>query len=354
MATNQRVGIIAKYAQGIMGKPPITGVGSLPTLGSLPSLPTLGSLPSLPSLGSLPSLPTLGSLPSFGSLGSASTPTTTSSGGYALEFLFYFFLYGFTIFLLLLLVHFTVRPIFQVVPGGKGILPIPTTSDYSLYWAKGIQPTTPAPDRTVVGDSLISYPFVKVYTVSADICLTSLAGHSGLDRLIFYCSSDSSFSLDTFSLTPNLSLSEQFATKVNGVSMICYVADDTNDLIVTYFMKSASDGSIVQRSSFPIQNIPLYTPFRVTIVYDKNMITVYFNGVQVSQTTLANTNPRNEARHAFYANTLSSKCGYVQTLLLWNRPLLYSEITGNTVALTPIAKFNMPPKTASVQGGSCS
>jgi hypothetical protein len=264
-------------------------------------------------------------------------------------------LYGFVIFLLLLLVHFTIKPIFQFVPGGKGIIPIATSSDYTLYWAKGAQPTTAAPDRTVVGDTLSTYPFVKGYTVSTDICLTSLAGHSGMDRLIFYCSNDSSFSLAGFSLTPNLSLSENFATRVTGASMICYVADDTNDLIVTYFMKTAADGSIVQRSSFPIQNIPLYTPFRITIVYDTNLITVYFNGVQVSQTTLANTNPRNDAtKHAFYANPLSSKCGYVQTLLLWNRPLPYSEITGNTVALTPIAKFAMPSKPGSSAGGSCS
>jgi hypothetical protein len=262
-------------------------------------------------------------------------------------------LYGFVIFLLLMLVHFTLMPMFRFIPGGKGIIPIATSSDYTLYWAKGVQPITPAPDRTVVSDTLRTYRFVKSYTVSADICLTSLAGHSGLDRLIFFCSNEGAALPSP--LTPNLSLSENFATRVNGASMICYVADNTNDLIVTYFMKSARDGSIVQRSSFPIQNIPLYTPFRITIVYDMNLFTVYFNGVQVSQTTLTQTNPRNDAtNHAFYANTLSSKCGYVQTLLLWNRPLAYSEITGNTVALTPMAKFAMPPKTASVPGGSCS
>lgn len=355
MATNQRVGIIEKYAKNI--GPILQGItastvpsSSISASGKLPSLPSFSGL-SLPSLPSLPSL----SLPSLSGLGSVSGQSTTS-GGYALQFFFYFFLYGFVIFLLLILVHFTIRPMFQFIPGGKGIIPIATSSDYTLYWAKGEQPTTPAPDRTVVGDTLSGYPFVKSYTVSADICLTSLAGHSGMDRLIFYCSNDSS-NLNNFSLTPNLSLSENFATRVNGASMICYVADNTNDLIVTYFMKSASDGSIVQRSSFPIQNIPLYTPFRITVVYDINIFTVYFNGVQVSQTTLAKTNPRNDAtQHAFYANTLSSKCGYVQTLLLWNRPIPYSEITGNTVALTPMTKFTMPPKTASVPGGggSCS
>ena len=355
MAANQRVGIIEKYAKNI--GPILQGITATGSSGpSTPRLPGLSGIPSLPSLPSFSGLtvPTLGSLPSLPSFSGLSMPSVSgqasTSGGYALQFFFYFFLYGFVIFLLLILIHYTVRPIFQFIPGGKGIIPIATTSDYSIYWTKGQQPTTPAPDRTVVADTLSTYPFVKSYTVSADICLTSLAGHSGLDRLIFYCCNDG-FSLNGFSLTPNLSLSENFATRVSGASMICYVADNTNDLIVTYFMKTAADGSIVQRSSFPIQNIPLYTPFRITIVYDMNLITVYFNGVQVSQTTLAKTNPRNEGKHAFYANTLPSKCGYVQTLLLWNRPLPYSEITGNTVALTPIAKFAMPPKTASVPGG---
>jgi len=295
-------------------------------------------------------------LPSFSGMSSALTSTTTgSSGGYALQFFFYFFLYGLVIFLILLLVHYAVYPIFQFVPGGKGIIPIVTTNDYSMYWNAGIQPISPAPDVKVTGDTLINYAFENQYSVSIDICLTDLTGKSGLDRLIFY-SSTSPFDPATSPLQAGAvtnGIATQFASNPVGVSMICYVDDNTNDVIVTYFLKS-SDGSTVQRSSFPIQNIPLYTPFRLMITYDTNIFTVYYNGVQVSQTSVGGTNPIHPGqKQVFYANTRTGKCGYVQTMMLWARAVHQEELAGVKVSLTPIARFAMPKYTPGSGPDSC-
>jgi len=281
--------------------------------------------------------------------------TSSSSGGYALQFFFYFFLYGLVIFLILILIHYAVYPVFQFVPGGKGVIPIVTTTDYSMYWNAGIQPITPAPDPAVMGDSLVNYAFENNYSVSADMCLTDLTGKSGLDRLIFY-SSTTPFNPATSPLHAGAvanGIATQFSSNPVGVSMICYVDDTTNDILVTYFLKS-SDGSIVQRSSFPIQNIPLYTPFRIMITYDTNIFTVYYNGLQVSQTSVGGTNPIHPGqKQVFYANTRPGKCGYVQTLMLWGRPVRQEELAGVKVGLTPITRFAMPKYTPGSGSDSC-
>ena len=339
---NKREGIIKKYVgpgsvlQGVAGsifpsmgmfsaaKPATAGWG-FPTASS--TFPTASAGVPSPSWG----FPT----PSWGfpTLGTATTATTAGSSGYALQTLFYFFLYGFVLFLLLFLIHFAVYPVFQFVPGGKGIIPISTTSDYSRYWNSGSQPTTKAPDSSVTSDTLVSFDFLKLYTLSV---------HTGRDRLIFY-GAESTAGL-TSPYNANLSLPENMQTHM---AMMCYIAADTNDLLVTYFLKLGAD--TYQKSSIPIQNIPLYSPFRLTIVYDTNIFTVYLNGVQVSQTSVAGA--PTQSKVAFFPNTIATKCGYVQNLLLWNRPISYSELIGVPVALTPLQKFTLPQ--ANVQAGTC-
>jgi len=280
----------------------------------------------------------------------ASTSTATAYGassGYTLQVLFYFFLYGFVLFLLLMLIHYAVRPIFQFVPGGSGIIPMSTSHDYKTYWNSGSQELSVAPDSSLISDILSQHDFVENYTVSVDIYLTDLTNKSFMDRLIFYNSVlplVKNYSKSKPTLAEDISAN----TDAQGTTMICYIDDSTNNLLVTYFLNdtSAQPATKVQRSCFPIQNIPLYTPFRLTIVYNKNIFTVYLNGVQVSQTNVAHTLPRissssTNGKHRFYPNTSTTKCGNVQTLMLWNRGITYPEIVGNTVALTGVKKFGI-------------
>jgi hypothetical protein len=357
MATNQRTGIIAKYVKdfGL-----VQGLSGIPTMASVPST---GLDPQKSWFSSSPGYSTssVSFLPQsiISGIGSStgSTKSFVASGGYALEVLFYIFLYGFVLFFILLLIHFTLYPIFQFSPGSNGLIPMATSYDYTLYWVGGVQPISPAPDQAVVTDSLNLYNFDKLYSLSVDIYLTDLTGRTGLDRLIFYGSSDSFFSTNnvSYALDSNMSLAENFAmdASLSGVNMICYIAEETNDLIITYFVKT-NNGVVLQKNSIPIQNIPLFTSFRITIVHDNKMFIVYYNGLQISQTSVLNTNPRNEgAKKRFYANILDTKCGYVQTLMLWNRAISYPEIVGLPIALTGKAKFNVSATNKTIDA-SCS
>jgi hypothetical protein len=242
-----------------------------------------------------------------------------------------------------------VYPVFQFIPGSKGIIPISTTSDYVRYWASG-QPTTVAP---VALDTLDTYSFTSNYTVSIDIYLTDLSTCTGLQRLIFYstdqpASAQTSDALKTaYDAASGTSLATKFQSFSNPPQLICYIDPDTNNVLVTYFLKAAS--TVVQRSSFPIQNIPLYAPFRLTIVYNTNIFTVYLNGVQVSQTPVQGLVGAS-GKCKFYPNTVAGKCGNVQNLLLWNRPISYTELKGVPVALASTKMFQSIDTAAPAQG----
>lgn len=287
---------------------------------------------------------------------SVSSPSTSSGGNYALQVLFFFFLYGLVIFLILILIHYTVRPIFQFIPGGSGFIPINPSVDYQIYWNTGKQPEVPAPDPgSLVVDSFNSVLFSKEYTFSVDIYLTNMSQSMGLDRLIFYLATDNSF-MKSFSFDTKLSLADNFLNNKQSmtvVSMVCYIADNTNDVICTYFLKTGN-GSVVQRSSFPIKNAPMYSPFRLTVSYGKNTFTTYLNGLQVSQTSVIDATPFSSVDpYKFYANAWPTKRGNVQTLILWNREANYREIIGMPITLTSPAKFGLVyDATTDSSGGS--
>ena len=90
------------------------------------------------------------------------------------------------------------------------------------------------------------------------------------------------------------------------------------------------------------------------ITYDTNIFTVYYNGLQVSQTSVGGTNPINSGqKQVFYANTRTGKCGYVQTLMLWARGVRQEELASVKVALTPVERFKMPKYTPGSGPDTC-
>jgi len=326
-------------------------------------------------------------MPAMSAFGSKQ-PRISSGGNYVLQVLFYLFLYGFVIFLLLVLIHYTVRPIFQFSPGGTGLVPLATTSGYSTYWNKGTQPlvTDMVPDPANLADPLRSYDFITQYSFSIDLYITDMSTSSYVDKLLFYKAGQPQTSLTPRSSTDGetglapktpactvTSSSQSAGTSVSSspsptsnyrviktapitsiedtmaalpVSMIGYLSK-TNDVVITFFCGKTA----TRYSSFPIRNVPLYTPFRVTVVVETNSFTLYLNGVQVSQTKVPQMllNFSDTSPQQFFPNTFKgeNKCGYVQNLLIWNRPITYNEIAGVPLALTTAANFGVAASTTS-------
>ena len=306
-----------------------------------------------------------GSLPTFGGIGTmvstgAAAATSEAAGNYYLQVLFYFLLYGFVVFLVAILIHFTITPIFRFIPGGKGIVPVPGTSDSIVYWNLSAQPV-PEAQVPVIGDSLSNYHFENQFSFSIDLFIRKLTDTTNSKRVILYKTyaygpSQSNPVNAPSSQTPSLTdpgTTELLTYMQERVSMVLYLTSE-NDIILTFF--SGMTG--INYSCSPIKNIPMYTPFRIGAIVNKNMFTVYLNGKQTFQRVLPTmlTNNSSNSLHTsiqkFYASPLWTSLPiqtiFVQNFILWPRAVSYDELQYAQPALAREADFKMPPEPGSV------
>lgn len=284
-----------------------------------------------------------------------SSVATPETGNYILKVLYYLLMYSFFIFLILLLVHFAVKPIFRFVPGGKGVIGLPGTSDDKVYWNERKQPN----QKTAVpldSDELAAYPFDKDFTVSIDLYVRKLPDTNVKNRLILVKAkkpSGDNNTVTTFDTPPSTS-DQSLETYFNGKARMIMYLTETNDLIVTFY--NGRSGNITAYASRPIYNVPLYTPFRITVVVEDRIFTLYMNGKQVFQrivpTTLAVDD--SEAFQKFYSPPPwahePKQTIFLQNFHIWPRAINSTEVAQTLPALATAPDFDMP---AEAGGTSC-
>jgi hypothetical protein len=311
-----------------------------------------------------------------------SSYTTPETGNYFLHVLFYLFLYTFVAFLIAILVHFTITPVFSFVPGSPGIIRVPAQNDSLVYWKNGKQPL-PESRVPLQGDSLSNHMFDNNFSFSLDIYARKITD-SDSNRLILYKTHlygpdlkppvNAPFSITAAATNAGLAAAAGQATPVaasgsttlaaptsdllstmSGVSSMIMFLTSSNDLVVTFF--SGLTGT--NYSCAPIKNIPLYTPFRITVVVEKTVFTVYLNGKQTFQRvlpsplTLNSSNSLNTKSQYFYAAPQwannPTQTIFVQNLQLWPRAITYDEVKVAQPSLASVASFNAPVETGSGQ-----
>jgi hypothetical protein len=274
---------------------------------------------------------------------------TEEGGNYFMKTLFYLTLYAFLLFLVLVLVHFTIRPVFRFIPGGKGVIGVPGTSDDVVYWNTKRQPASSA-SAPPESDNLAAYPFINNFSFSVDLYVRRLTDTDRKNRLILFKTNRRSSEL---SAPPSSSTLADYMSE--NSSLILYLTD-TNDLVVTMF----SGGVPTQYASPYIKNVPLYTPFRVSVVVEDKTFTVYLNGKQtfqrVSPTPFA-LNSKSAAltgQQRFYAPPAwadsPTKSIFLQNFHVWPRAITYDEVLAAQPALARPEDFDLPPEPT---GGSC-
>jgi hypothetical protein len=231
--------------------------------------------------------------------------------------LFYTSLVAFILFLILTFVHYTIRPIFQLSPTDNAILGSVATNDVQTAWDKEAKPDEKADfssckscDITLSMDVYSSGDYTsivapKVFLYRADAAATIAANAKVSDLL----------------------------TSLSSTNLIAYFDNPSNDLVVA----AVTVVNNVKRleSSKPISNLPIKTPFRLTIVFTGKFFEVYINGKLRETVTLKGTVV--ESAKPFWSQPIRfDKVVRVAKLRYWPRPISATEIRN----LEPVVNSN--------------
>lgn len=298
-------------------------------------------------------------LPTSASAPSLAVPSTNT----VLNTLFYFLLASFILFIILVVIHLSIYPVFRFTPDDKGFIPIPSIQDDKVYWNKGKQPA-PESFAPLPEDSIATYPFENNFSFSIDLFVRNFTQKSQQNRIILYKTFPySSSGINPFTENP-IGNSDLPTYMSDYSSMIMYLTGE-NDLVVTFFTTN-SQGNTIRISSKPIQNIPLNTPFRVSVVVEEKLFTVYLNGKetfqQITNEKIMSKTPTNTSsfnmerqRNIFYTIPLwafvDKQTIFVQNFHLWPRNISYLEVLNASPALASESDFNLPAESDS---GTCS
>lgn len=286
----------------------------------------------------------------------ASESFSSESGSYALRVLYFMFLYLFIAFIILVVIHNTVYPIFRFKPGDKGIIGIPGYTDGITYLTTRGVPL-PGIAYPKDGDKLAGDAFFRNFTVSVDMFVRRLPNTNAHTRVVLFKAPPNATSIPAPTAPQGTPMSiDRFLEHMSSyTSMIMYLTE-TNDLSVTFFCGNGTPYSIPY-----IKNVPLYTPFRITIVAQDNMFIVYLNARQVFQRIIpggiTNNFKVSGVNHKFFVApewaNLPTQTVFLHNLHIWNRPLLFKELSQATPALATEAEFGMPTEIAGGEG-TCS
>jgi hypothetical protein len=262
-------------------------------------------------------------------------------------------MYAFLLFLILVLVHFTITPVFKFTPGAAGIIGIPASTDDKVYWNTKSQP--PSEDRVPKEEdsSIVSADFTNNFSFSVDLYVRKIADTNANARVILYKTFRYGNDLSTpipSPLTASPESTEVLETYMSSRSSMYMYLTDTNDLGVTFFCSSSGTPYSIKQ----IANIPFYTPFRVTCVVENKTFTVYLNGKQTFQRstpspiTLNSSHSLITANQRFYAPPAwadsPTKTIFLQNFHVWPRAITYAEVQKAQPALARAQDFGMGPE----------
>lgn len=224
------------------------------------------------------------------------------------------------IVVILLFIHFTVRPIFQLVPGGPGFIPIPGLSDGEVYWknAKGVAQLRE--DKLITKYPTQNYSFTLDIFVRDPTSILAQTFQSPMPNTVFSRGS-----------SPTQGLAEQNTVRV-------MLVPGTNDLQVIVRNANRIDEGIT------LPNVPVQTPFRLGVVIMDVAFEVYVNG-RLMKTRSLDAPPIGTVGFITPPQGTFANMVKVGNLHMWSRTLSPSEIRYSQPSLMSASLFSNDPLT---------
>ncbi len=167
-------------------------------------------------------------------------------------------------FIILVIVHYTIRPIFRSGSADPGIIPVPTLgSDTTGHYWKASSAPLASKDTVLTGNQSGTMDF----SLSVDVLIHNPNAKSSGNRPIFWRSDK-----QVPDSAANLPEGANIIREIGVFNFAAYLAPQTNDLIVSVLNGQSELESIV------VQNVPTGEPFRLGLILTPLFLEVYING----------------------------------------------------------------------------
>ena len=231
-----------------------------------------------------------------------STDVAATGMGYFAQMGTYLFSILIVLAIILLFVHFFITPVFQLHPGGPGVIPVPGTDDGVLFWNSVTPDRIPNASLPIVSQSF-------GYTVNVDMFIENPFQFASTYRLLFRRS-------DT--ATP-VSQTGSIHGFLQNYNLAAVLLPDRNDLVVSVLTSDNNSNDIL------IPNVPIQETFRLGMVVLENAMEVYLNGKLIQTKTFAS--PPKAILGDIYTTIASEPpVAKLQNLKIWSRVLTTPEI----------------------------
>jgi hypothetical protein len=227
--------------------------------------------------------------------------------------LFYLFAAIFSVLIILIVINFTIYPIFP----DSIVSSVPGMNDVKLYWDN-------AKDRTAIAlkDQPISDMFAN-YTCMVDVQIDNPTSLIGRPRVFVVRGDLPSTAVST--INSYMSPTGNITVLSPNFNFIIYCSPESTDLNIS--VMTTTPTNTLSFESVQIPNFPIQTSVRIGIVLLTSMIEVYVNG---SLFKTRNTTPLRSQLSPIHApeqiSSSTAPFGRVQNLRLWRRVLSAQEI----------------------------
>lgn len=203
--------------------------------------------------------------PTTASVGATYTSSSTSNG-ILTSVLARAALIMILVILVLIFIHFTIKPIFKIKPDSPGIISLPInalTGEDKVYW-KTKQAISMLDVRTTpLGSSASGSDF----SITIDIQIDDAHAYNNLPRIIFFKGND------LIQVDPSKAAQASIGNMISDASLVFSLTRDTNDLHVSIITENNNTEGVL------LYNVPLRNPFRIGVIVSDKRLEVYTNGL---------------------------------------------------------------------------
>ena len=227
------------------------------------------------------------------------------------------------LFVLAIVIHYTITPIFKFRPGKKGMIslvPLVPDDSHEVYWKKPGDVAVLPESKTILGG--VSTSISSNYSVAIDLLITDPYVSVGQNRIILFRSETQ----ETQPSTSTAAIQEDLPR----FNFAMYLDQSTNDLIVSIMTSSMTPESVT------FSNVPVGKPFRIGLVIADSYLEGYYNGEIVQTRTFTGGPPLQSVGYIVPMKGPVQQLGGILNLQIWNRIVQPAEMRE---AYPPLAKY---------------